>query len=178
MQASTEQQEAILHKDGPALVLAGPGSGKTTVITGRIQTLISVYHIPASQILVLSFTRAASRELEDRFREQETKTVRRLARLENKVLAMGGGVVLREENITCLKENGLIVFLDRSPEDIAGDVDTDTRPLLAAGRQRIYDLYAQRETLYRNAADITVVNKGELTEVLQRLAFAAKTAKT
>ena len=70
MPFNTEQQEAILHKDGPALVLAGPGSGKTTVITGRIQTLISVYHIPASQILVLSFTRAASREIEDRFREQ------------------------------------------------------------------------------------------------------------
>ena len=70
MQFNTEPQDAILHKDGPALVLAGPGSGKTTVITGRIQTLISVYHIPASQILVLSFTRAASREIEDRFREQ------------------------------------------------------------------------------------------------------------
>jgi shikimate kinase len=90
---------------------------------------------------------------------------------------MGGGVVLREENIACLKENGLIIFLDRSPEDIVGDVDTETRPLLAAGRQRIYDLYAQREALYRKAADITVVNKGDLKEVLQRLATAAKAAE-
>ncbi len=70
MPYNSEQQEAILHKDGPALVLAGPGSGKTAVITGRIRTLISFYQIPASHILVLSFTRAASRETEDRFREQ------------------------------------------------------------------------------------------------------------
>ena len=114
---------------------------------------------------------------EAHFREQERKTTRRLARLQDKVLAMGGGVVLREENITCLKENGLVIFLDRSPGDIVGDVDTETRPLLAAGRQRIYDLYAQREALYRKAADVTVQNKGELKEVLRQLTEAAKAAE-
>ncbi|MBO5637655.1 MAG: shikimate kinase [Acidaminococcaceae bacterium] len=113
---------------------------------------------------------------EDCFREQETKTVKRLAGLQGKVLAMGGGVVLRRENIENLKKNGTIIFLDRSPGDIAGDVDTETRPLLAAGRKRIYDLYAQRETLYREAADVTVRNKGTLKETLQQLVEAAKQA--
>lgn len=113
---------------------------------------------------------------EDCFREQETKTVKRLAGLQGKVLAMGGGVVLRRENIKNLKKNGTIIFLDRSPGDIAGDVDTETRPLLAAGRKRIYDLYAQREALYREAADVTVRNKGTLKETLQRLVEAAKQA--
>jgi len=113
---------------------------------------------------------------EDCFREQETKTVKRLAGLQGKVLAMGGGVVLRRENIENLKKNGTIIFLDRSPCDIAGDVDTETRPLLAAGRKRIYDLYAQREALYREAADVTVRNKGTLKETLQRLVEAAKQA--
>ena len=70
MKYNTEQQEVILHKEGPALVLAGPGSGKTTVIAGRILALLTHYHIPPNQILVISFTRAASREIEDRFREQ------------------------------------------------------------------------------------------------------------
>ena len=111
---------------------------------------------------------------EDFFRKQETRTTKRLAALQDKVLAMGGGVVLRQENISSLKENGLIIFLDRSPEDIIGDVDTQTRPLLAAGRQRIYDLYAQREALYRTAADVTVQNKGSIQDVLSRLAEAAK----
>ena len=113
---------------------------------------------------------------EDCFREQETKTVKRLAGLQGKVLAMGGGVVLRRENIENLKKNGTIIFLDRFPGDIAGDVDTETRPLLAAGRKRIYDLYAQREALYREAADVTVRNKGTLKEALQRLVEAAKQA--
>ena len=111
---------------------------------------------------------------EDFFRKQETRTAKRLAALQDKVLAMGGGVVLRQENISSLKENGLIIFLDRSPEDIIGDVDTQTRPLLAAGRRRIYDLYAQREALYRAAADVTVQNKGSIQDVLSRLAEAAK----
>ena len=111
---------------------------------------------------------------EDCFRRQETLTTKRLSALQDKVLAMGGGVVLRQENISSLKENGLIIFLDRSPEDIIGDVDTQTRPLLAAGRQRIYDLYAQREALYRAAADVTVQNKGSIQDVLSSLAEAAK----
>ena len=111
---------------------------------------------------------------EDFFRKQETRTTKRLAALQDKVLAMGGGVVLRQENISSLKENGLIIFLDRSPEDIIGDVDTQTRPLLAAGRRRIYDLYAQREALYRAAADVTVQNKGSMQDVLLRLVDAAR----
>ena len=114
---------------------------------------------------------------EDYFREQETKTTRRLAQLQDKVLAMGGGVVLRQENIDCLKEKGLIIFLDRSPGDIVGDIDTETRPLLAAGRQRIYDLYAQRQALYRAASDVTVQNKGSLKDVLLQLAEAARAAE-
>ena len=52
---------------------------------------------------------------EDFFRKQETRTTKRLSALQDKVLAMGGGVVLRQENIISLKENGLIIFLDRSP---------------------------------------------------------------
>ena len=111
---------------------------------------------------------------EDFFRKQETRTTKRLAALQDKVLAMGGGVVLRQENISSLKENGLIIFLDRSPEDIISDVDTKTRPLLAAGRRRIYDLYAQREALYRAAADVTVQNKGSMQDVLLRLVDAAR----
>ena len=111
---------------------------------------------------------------ENHFREQETITTKRLAKLQDKVLSMGGGVVLRQENIISLKENGLIVFLDRSPEDIIGDVDTQTRPLLAAGRRRIYDLYAQREALYRAAADVTVQNNGSMQDVLASLVEATK----
>lgn len=162
------------------IVLIGmPGSGKTTL--GRcLAEMLNREFIDADPEIEKDAGKTIPELFavsEDHFREQETKTARRLAKLQGKVLAMGGGVVLRQENIACLKENGQIIFLDRPPGDIASDVDTETRPLLAAGRQRIYDLYSQREALYRNAADITVVNKGDLKEVLQRLATAAKAAE-
>lgn len=63
-----EQKKAITHKDGPAMVLAGPGSGKTLVITYRVKWLIEQAGIHPSNILVITFTRAAAREMEQRFK--------------------------------------------------------------------------------------------------------------
>ena len=57
-QCSASQSEAITHGTGPMLVLAGPGSGKTFVITRRIQYLIEYHHVPPEQILVITFTKA------------------------------------------------------------------------------------------------------------------------
>lgn len=64
---SKAQKEAVMHKDGPMMVLAGPGSGKTLVITKRIQYLISRYNILPQRILVITFTRAAANEMRERF---------------------------------------------------------------------------------------------------------------
>ncbi len=60
------QSKAIHHGDGPMLVLAGPGSGKTHVITHRIRYLISECHIPPNEILVITFTKAAALEMQAR----------------------------------------------------------------------------------------------------------------
>lgn len=67
MDFSASQLEAIHHKDGPALILAGPGSGKTAVITERTRQLISEYGVNPSNILVITFTRAAAGEMRERF---------------------------------------------------------------------------------------------------------------
>lgn len=61
------QERAIAHLSGPMQVLAGPGSGKTTVIVNRIQHLITVHQILPSSILVVTFSRAAAREMKERF---------------------------------------------------------------------------------------------------------------
>lgn len=61
------QSKAISHFRGPALVLAGPGSGKTFTITRRIQYLIEKKQVRPDQILVVTFTRAAASEMKERF---------------------------------------------------------------------------------------------------------------
>lgn len=66
---SKAQKQAILHKSGPCIVLAGPGSGKTTVITGRLQNMLKQDRIDPNQILVITFTKYAAREMKDRFRK-------------------------------------------------------------------------------------------------------------
>lgn len=67
MNIDATQINAIRHKDGPEIVLAGPGSGKTLVITRRIQHLIEQHHVPPNRILVITFTRAAAAEMRERF---------------------------------------------------------------------------------------------------------------
>ena len=67
MSFNPSQREAIRHKDGPMLVLAGPGSGKTLVITERTRHLITEYGINPASILVITFTRAAATEMKERF---------------------------------------------------------------------------------------------------------------
>lgn len=61
------QTKAICHKNGLAMVLAGPGSGKTLVITRRVEYLIKKYGVRPEQILVITFTKAAAKEMRERF---------------------------------------------------------------------------------------------------------------
>src|SRR3990172_12705158 len=61
-----EQLEAVKHKKGPLLIIAGAGTGKTTVITERIKYLISQKLAKPSEVLALTFTEKAAREMEER----------------------------------------------------------------------------------------------------------------
>lgn len=61
------QQSAVCHVGGPVQVLAGPGSGKTYTIVKRLQYLIEVQRIPPDSILVITFTKAAAKEMQSRF---------------------------------------------------------------------------------------------------------------
>ncbi|MDU2198113.1 MAG: ATP-dependent helicase [Peptostreptococcaceae bacterium] len=60
------QKDAINHIDGPCMVLAGPGSGKTRVITYRIANMVVNHNIRPTSILAISFTKASSTEMKNR----------------------------------------------------------------------------------------------------------------
>lgn len=62
-----EQQIAITHNAGPMLVLAGPGSGKTTVLTERVRFLIEECGVHPGNILVITFTKTAAEEMQERY---------------------------------------------------------------------------------------------------------------
>ena len=75
MKFNESQTLAILHKDGPMLVLAGPGSGKTKTLVERTKNLITKHGVSPSNILVITFTKAAANEMKQRFlQEMETGT--------------------------------------------------------------------------------------------------------
>ncbi len=111
---------------------------------------------------------------EEGFRQMETETIRRLAALQNTVVATGGGAVTQERNMELAKENGVVVFIDRPVENILADIVTAHRPLLAKGAERLHRLYAERIDLYRKAADIIIENTNDLEFVVNAIIEGVK----
>ena len=91
------------------------------------------------------------------------------------VVATGGGIITREENIALMHEHGTVVWLNRPLEDMIADVRQDTRPNLAGDKEeRMRTLFAAREALYRRAAHIEFDNSKIAAESARILAAQLK----
>ena len=159
------------------IVLIGmPGCGKST-FGKRLAKKMGRSFYDADTVLEEREARTIKdffAESEDAFRAAETRTLAYLAELEGVVIATGGGAVKRAENMELMKRNGVVVFLDRKPEQILGNIEGDARPLLAADKQRIFKLYEERINLYRKYADKIITNSGDFGRTLAALESYAK----
>lgn len=161
------------------IVLIGmPGCGKTT-FGKRLARRLSLSFYDADEVLEQREQRTIKdffAESEDAFRAAETRTLAYLSELEGVIIATGGGAVKRAENMELLKRKGVVVFIDRKPEQILGNIEGDARPLLAADKQRIFKLYEERIDLYRKYADKIITNSGDFGRTLAALEAYAKQA--
>lgn len=113
-----------------------------------------------------------SNEGEEYFRELETKYLKELSEKEGIIISTGGGAVKNKENIDILKENGIIVFLNRIIDDISRE-NHRNRPLLQ-NPDNIRKLYDERIKLYRRYADIIIKNDDSMDVIIDRIITALK----
>ena len=141
---------------GKNIVLIGlPGSGKTTVgrlLAERLGRAFLDTDTLVEQKEGRSIPEIFAAEGEAYFRAVETACAREAAAADGAVIATGGGMVLRAENMEALGQTGAVYFPDRSPEEIARSVDVSGRPLLKNQREKIFRLHEEREPLYRRYA--------------------------
>ena len=94
------------------------------------------------------------------FRLCETAALRAVCEGTPHIVATGGGIVTRQENIDLMRAHGTVIWLCRPLEDMICDVRQDTRPNLAGDKaERMRTLFAAREALYRRAAHIEFDNR-------------------
>lgn len=150
------------------------GCGKTTM--GR--RLSALLHVPLCDLdeEIVRFEGRSIPEIfadagDAGFRLCETAALKRACAAEPMIVATGGGIVTREENIELMREHGTVVWLCRPLEDMIRDVQQDTRPNLAGDKEeRMRSLYAIREPLYKRAAHIAFSNHMPPQEAAQQLA--------
>ena len=85
------------------------------------------------------------------------------------IISSGGGVIKKAINIDLLKENSIVVFIDRPVENILSDIEVEKRPLLANGKEVLYKLYDERYELYKKYCDYKIPNVGTLDDVVDTI---------
>lgn len=160
-----------------SIVLTGMmGCGKTTC--GRILAeRLKRPFIDTDAVIVeragMPIAEIFSTRGETAFRDLESELCRELAGCGDAVIATGGGIVLRPENVAALKQSGVVVFLNRSAGEIFDSTSMAGRPLGQDGREAFLRRFAQREPIYRSAADVEITDfssaDATAAEILKKL---------
>lgn len=150
-----------------SIILIGPmGAGKSTI--GRLLAAKIGFDFLDTDNVIEEKTGADIAwifdvEGESGFRDRESQVLRELAAAKRRVLATGGGIVVREENCDFLKSQDVVVYLKASISQLVARTSKDKkRPLLQVENptEKIKSLVAEREPLYRSVATHTVETDG------------------
>ena len=150
----TEEIIKKLEQQTKNIILIGmPGCGKST-IGKKLSQILDRPFLDTDQELELkvgiSIPKLIENEGEEAFRKAETYILEELSKKSGLILATGGGIITREENIPLLKQNSLIFYLDRP----LSELPTNGRPL--SGKYGVETLFKARQPLYEGTADYKI----------------------
>ncbi len=163
---------------GNVFLIGLMGAGKTTIgraIARRMKRPFVDSDQEIEQRCGVSIPVIFDIEGEAGFRARETQVIDELSARPDIVLATGGGAVLDERNRARLASRGTVVYLHAWPEDLYVRVRQDkNRPLLATPdpRAKLEALYAERDPLYRQIADLVVDTRTQSAQTLARQVLA------
>lgn len=110
---------------------------------------------------------------EQHFRDLETAMAQEVGRESDLIVATGGGLPLRAENVDALRENGVVFWLKRDPASTFASESMDGRPLAQDGQAAFVKRFEQRAPIYRAAADYVIENfsspETTVAEILEHL---------
>jgi len=104
------------------------------------------------------------------FRNKESEIAKEISKINNAVIATGGGIILRQKNITELKRNGKFIYLHTSVEEIIKRIGNDTnRPALTKNNKledELVEVLEQRQKIYEQTADITIETNNKFPKLI------------
>lgn len=112
---------------------------------------------------------------ENYFRDNETLVCQDMKDKENCIISTGGGVIGRPENMEALKNNSIIIYINRPLERILEDIEVSSRPLLKDGANKLKELFKQRHPVYLSYCDKEVINDASLDEIVNKIINETKT---
>lgn len=159
----------IIKKQKENIVLIGmPSSGKSTIGI-EIAKLLNKEYIDTDSLIEekinMPISNFLTKENEDEFRDIEEEIIKNVSKLNNNIISTGGGVIKRNINIKRLKQNAIIVFIDRSLDKL---LTTSSRPL-SSNKTDLENLYHQRYNIYKSSSDIIVDNNDTLEDTINKI---------